>query len=750
MHKKIYILITAVLILLVSCTSSNQGDNNITDAPEATITPSASPTSPTPELTAEPTPTSTPTVAPTATPTPSPTPTPIPVLSDLLSDTERNDLYDIPMEPFNFVTTYDSVYVYSAKDCLIAIYPDYYSKDYVGAYQESEFSQNPDDSFEGDDPYYYDIDQEYDDTKFICELKNLLTGETKMIDFSFEASFSPYAYIEIINDTTFAICDGEGREFLMYNTELEFLGMLVLGDGDSGLYYNYFFDPNTAELYYILPGSDTLYKKSLELPEGKKVLKNEVFKELYSYSMLTDNIVVSHKYDYSGETGKCYFFDLKNKASDSIPYESEELIISDDGTEILVNHRNENYFELYDINKSPFPILNSKYNPDKKYKPKASYNLGDDIESWNVSKFDWNNRLIIVSDGTSQGPTTDMSYTSYRIDDGSLFSLFNYRYDIDYFWDQSVICPDDGLLLIPSGIDTPIYQAWDYTKEGDNTDSSLYVRTNFIPPEIDAKRKAMEEKYNIYFYLGPEIGSVVSDYIVTVSYDYTAMSNALDTIDETLSIYPDGFLNQIKVGPIKTLGIYLCEGFTKNGPNSIDTAIAVATSYGYERLLILDINYAGDDLAQNLVHEISHWIDKRLNYKLDEDEYDELWCELNPKDFKYCFSYVDCSYNWKYIFSTYSLDNSYFTDSYSQTYPTEDRARLFEYLVYPSYYEDYYQSEHIREKMAKYCELIRENFDTTGWPEQTVWERKLNDYNELYGSGSSEDIKLPEVNEDAA
>ena len=793
MKRKIYILLTLALLLLVSCGSSDSNNNAVTPT-VAAETPSASPATPTPETVPTDVPESTPTVTPTATPTVTPSPTPIPVssISDVLIDSERSGLYNLPMESFNFNDTYESISVYVVGNCLVAVYPEYYSKDYVGAYpdthnyqdgdipdeygsygqsrasssaaaqnrfanadtSEQEICYDIDDEYEYEDDYsdeyYGDYSTEPDDTVYICELKDLLSGETRTTTFSFEQAFYPYSYIEVINDNTFAVADSNGREFILYNTDLEVKGKLALPLTFEDEYYEYFFNPDTEDFYYISTHSDTLYKKSLANPTEQQVMTADELKGLYSFKMLTDKIITAYTYDYINDIGSTYFINVDTKEIGSVPYEDEDYYVSDDGTEVIVNYRNRNFIELYGINKCPFPVLNPKYKPTKNYKPKAAFTPGESTDSWNVSNFDWTHRLIIIPSYFTQGPTTNVTHTGYKIDDGSIFSTINYRYDTEYYFDRSLLCASEGLLLIRSASDTPTFIAWDYTTGKDDTDSSLYIRTNYIPPEIDAKRKALEEKYNIFFYLGPEIGNVVSDYIVAVSYDYSAMSNALDTIDETLATYPDGFFDQIKIDSIKTLGIYLCDGFTKNGPNSIDTAIAVATSYGYERLLILDINYFGDELAENLIHEISHWIDKRLNYKLGEEEYDELWCKLNPSSFNYCFSYVDCRYNWRYIFSSDTLDDSYFVDSYSQTYPTEDRARLFEYLMYPSYYEDYYASEHIREKMGRYCELIRENFDTTGWPEQTIWERKLNDYNTMYGNEASDKIGLPELTDNVA
>ena len=63
------------------------------------------------------------------------------------------------------------------------------------------------------------------------------------------------------------------------------------------------------------------------------------------------------------------------------------------------------------------------------------------------------------------------------------------------------------------------------------------------------------------------------------------------------------------------------------------------------------------------------------NNKILKNEPFNKWNEYNPKDFKYNNSYIEES-NDRYTIS--SEKDVYFIDSYSHTYPSEDRARIFE------------------------------------------------------------------------
>lgn len=695
MKRKVCFAAITLWAFLAACSAGSGKDNKASGTPKPQATVSAAPT-----------------VEPTAAPTPTavPTPTPIPTIHDVLTESGRECVYDIPMDSFHF-SNYDMerVHICYVNNCLVAVYPEFEAVDYVAEHSDGE----------DEEPFYVDWDK---NTPFICEIKNLVTMETKTEHFSFDSLSSPYIELTPLKDGNFVISASYAQEHRIYNTNFELLTCYKLEDISTSGAYTCCWNSN-EEMYYLQIGEDTIYKTVGNGSEGEVVLQDKSLKDIYGISFLSDDILLGYSNDFFLQ--KRFVIDVKSLSVDTIEYQTEDYYLSEDGKELLVNYCDRNVFELYDTEQCPIPFLNREYEKGKKYEPKATYSIGEYVGSWGNFSIDWKRRLMIWSEDYSMGSTTVHTYSCYSIDNGELHSSVNYRYETDYFYDQCFLRMEEGFLVTVANVKPLKFQAWDYTTEKDNNDYSMFVKTNYIPRELDEKRKALEEKYHIFFYLGPEIGSVLNDYIVTVSYNYAAMESALDTIDETLSLYPEGFLEQIKVGSTKTLGIYLCEGFTKNGPNSIDTAIAVASEYGYERLLILNIDYQGDSLAKNMIHEISHWIDKRIAYKMGDGNYDELWCALNPKDFKYCFSYVNCRYNWDYIYSLANKNNSYFVDSYSQTYPTEDRARMFEYLMYPSEYEDFFESEHILHKVSRYFELIREYFDTTGWPEVTVWEERL-------------------------
>ena len=245
------------------------------------------------------------------------------------------------------------------------------------------------------------------------------------------------------------------------------------------------------------------------------------------------------------------------------------------------------------------------------------------------------------------------------------------------------------------------------------------------------------------FYLGTEIFATDTDYFLKYCEYPSKMYEALGLYDEIFSLYPENLFEQIKYKNIKTLGVYSCAGFVKDASYGIDNAAALAGNDDYEKFLCMDVTGFGD-LRKNIIHELSHWIDDRvIKYGRETGEFDfeALWDDLNPDDYYYMNDYNKESPFIKYTYA----DNMYFIDSYSMTKATEDRARIFENLMRYNYKwnVEYFKSGHLRDKARLYFEYIRKAFDTTGWPEETIWEKKLRLLDEYYSGESN--ITLEEI-----
>ena len=167
--------------------------------------------------------------------------------------------------------------------------------------------------------------------------------------------------------------------------------------------------------------------------------------------------------------------------------------------------------------------------------------------------------------------------------------------------------------------------------------------------------------------------------------------------------------------------IYATEQVEEN-KNGFDSFIAFVQQQEEKYVMIFDLS-RGQLMEQDLYHEFSHLIDKKLQYQAEQGKTkkysEEAWSALNPNGFEYTYNYTDMP-------ASYYNDghDDYFVDVYSRTFPTEDRARVLEYaMIGAEFCFDTYPK--LVDKLQFYCDCIREGFDTTGWPEVTKWEEML-------------------------
>ena len=289
---------------------------------------------------------------------------------------------------------------------------------------------------------------------------------------------------------------------------------------------------------------------------------------------------------------------------------------------------------------------------------------------------------------------------------------------------------------------------WDFSnaevEKADIKEKVPYEIKEITKEELRERADEIKQKYNVIVKYGEEIQTYTSGYRFEVCKNKSVINQALTTLDESFSLYPDGFF--------KTLSERYDEPivFTLTGtmvPRSKKTSISSSSGLqsSEDGAMVIYLDIGNNTLYRDtVVHEVSHMIDQRLimDDYLDED----AWNSLNPPEFEYYYTYVSddgVDYSWgdgseenrKYT-TTYDgawedgYKDTYFIDTYAKTWPTEDRARLFEYLL--SYddenYNEAFKSEHLQEKLDYYFKLIREDLATDSWPEETSWEKKLNYY----------------------
>lgn len=129
---------------------------------------------------------------------------------------------------------------------------------------------------------------------------------------------------------------------------------------------------------------------------------------------------------------------------------------------------------------------------------------------------------------------------------------------------------------------------------------------------------------------------------------------------------------------------------------------------------------AGDTSEKALYHELYHVMETHIlgnSIALDQ------WAKLNPVGFEYDYDYLANAQRDGSEFL--QPDTRSFVDTYSMSYPKEDRARIFEYAMTAGN-EPLFAASPLQYKLKMLCQGIREAFGLKKSTENFPWEQYLN------------------------
>lgn len=234
------------------------------------------------------------------------------------------------------------------------------------------------------------------------------------------------------------------------------------------------------------------------------------------------------------------------------------------------------------------------------------------------------------------------------------------------------------------------------------------------------KAAELSQKYGVEIKIGEQCEVDYYNYRTSQITNPLTIQMALGELDKALSAYPQGFLQQLTYGEQQKTEISFVGELIKNSTSDYGAEAFVSHREGMN---ILIANIIAGNLEQTLYHEIMHLMDYRMEYDTATGKnniYNEdAWKSLNPAEFSYKDSYEmieDEAYEKAY--------SEWFVDSYAKTYTVEDRARIMENAMAGNV-EVFEGKPHLIAKLEYLCQYIRNGFDTTGWPEKTVWEETL-------------------------
>ncbi|MEE0966035.1 MAG: hypothetical protein U0L85_03185 [Bacilli bacterium] len=237
----------------------------------------------------------------------------------------------------------------------------------------------------------------------------------------------------------------------------------------------------------------------------------------------------------------------------------------------------------------------------------------------------------------------------------------------------------------------------------------------------DSRINDIFNKYGVKVNIGESVKTEYYEHHADIVTNETIINKALDNIEVGLSSFPEDFFRQLRYSNYRYIEINLTGSIYNN---DISTSYSDGTVNGLteegmgKQVIALDINK--DGMKQTFYHEISHAIDGKIIFasvyinKLKD--YEKGWEDLNQKDFSYPMRYYDLPMS---IYEEKYLDD--FVDFYSMTFPTEDRARLFENIMMGN--NEVFDKYPVRiKKLRYYSECIRKVFDTSNWKNVEKWE----------------------------
>jgi len=279
--------------------------------------------------------------------------------------------------------------------------------------------------------------------------------------------------------------------------------------------------------------------------------------------------------------------------------------------------------------------------------------------------------------------------------------------DMLLFWDLSAPISGESLQLAPA-----------YSEET--------LSGTALPQELYDRAAALSDTYGVTVLIGDLCRTEVNEFDLSHELDAGYVSAGLDTLEAVLAAYPDGFMEQLVYGSFHEVEINLVGALKKTdmegGGTGFTSFVGVTSELEGKNVIAVNIAQPGS-VAQTMHHEIMHVIDHKLIFDASmraEAVYsEEGWLALNPEGFAYAEDYHNLPAD---IWSD-GYDR-WFVEIYSRTYSKEDRATIMEFAMVNADWV-FSASPGRLAKLSYLSECIRDAFDTTGWPAQTVWEKTL-------------------------
>ena len=326
------------------------------------------------------------------------------------------------------------------------------------------------------------------------------------------------------------------------------------------------------------------------------------------------------------------------------------------------------------------------------------------------------NRVVSVSPGgklNAYDLTTGLRTSTLTLEDMAVRLVIP--------WGESAAC-----LLLRDAEGNDLLCRWELDTDVCRTgDSRIYTGLRYTAENPDAAAMAechseaarIGEKYGIRVLVGEDPVSVMPwDYVFETEYLAPVLRRELSDLDARLSDYPQEIFDGIREH-FSSLTICIVReicGSAESG--SVAAANGVQFFQGSDAYIAIA---AGQYSQRALYHELYHVMETRL---LTDSAAFNRWEDLNPAGFTYDLDYTANAHR---DGSAYlQPETRSFVDTYSMSFPKEDRARILECAMEQGN-EALFASPAMQAKLSCLCQANREAYGLKKTQETIRWEQYL-------------------------
>ncbi len=260
-------------------------------------------------------------------------------------------------------------------------------------------------------------------------------------------------------------------------------------------------------------------------------------------------------------------------------------------------------------------------------------------------------------------------------------------------------------------------QSWDAQAEplSDRTDCSALWEEDLTRCRVYAQE--IGSRYGLNLLIGEEAVKVQPwDQDLEGETLAPLIYRELKVLDAALARYPEEII-RTSAANFSSLNLCLVRDIRGSAESGFRQRPACCQFFrGTDAYIALPV---GEGLEEGVYHGLFHVMETQI---FNESIAFDQWETLNPTGFHYDCDYRRNAQRDAGIYLTGEATS--FLDTFSMSFPREDRARIMEYAMCPDQ-EAVFRSPVLQEKLQTLCEGIREAYGLRSSPEAFPWEQYL-------------------------